>query len=116
MSGMTRLPFICSGACLLLVSCGGPPKPVTPSLNPQQAAELLHYNNKAQNWLKVVRKQNAACDYRLELPDQSAHPTTIDLDHIVVCGTQPSPRELDASVSYAYDQSQGRWVISRFSS
>jgi len=40
-------------------------------LNPQQAGELLHYNNKAQDWLKFVRRQKAACDYRLELPDQS---------------------------------------------
>ena len=107
---------ICCGAFLLCLSCGAPPKTTVPSLNPEQAAELLHYNNKAQDWLKYVRKQNAACDYRLDLPDQSSHPTVIDLPHIVMCGSRPSPREFDASVSFAYDQSQGKWLISRFSS
>lgn len=117
MSGMSRLTSICFATLVLLQSCGGPPKAaVVPSLNPQQAAELLHYNNKAQNWMKFVKKQNAACDYRLDLPDQSAHPTTIDLDHIVMCGARPSPREFDASVSYSYDQAQGKWLITRFSS
>ncbi|MDQ2713136.1 MAG: hypothetical protein M3Y72_03285 [Acidobacteriota bacterium] len=111
---MTRLTYF--GCLLLLASCGGPPKPTVPSLNPQEAAELLHYNNKAQDWLKYVRKQNAACDYRLDLPDQSTHPAEIDLDHIVLCGNRPSPKEFDASVVFNYDATQGKWVISRFAS
>ncbi len=111
---MTRLT--CFGCLLLLASCGGPPKPAVPSLNPQEAAELLHYNNKAQDWIKYVRKQNAACDYRLDLPDQSAHPSEIDLDHIVLCGNRPSPKEFDASVVFNYDAAQGKWLISRFAS
>jgi hypothetical protein len=112
---MTGMRCACFGLLLLLASCGGPPKSATPPLNPQQAGELLHYNNKAQDWLKYVRRQNAACDYRLELPDQSSHPTTIDLDHIVMCGTRPSPREFDASVSFKYDTNRQQWVITRFS-
>ncbi len=115
MSEMTRsLSF--AALVVLLAGCGAPPKAAVPALNPQEAGALLHYNNKAQDWLKYVRKQNAACDYRLDLPDQSAHPTTIDLDHIVKCGAQPSPKEFDASVSFAYDQNQGKWVISKFAS
>ena len=103
-------------SCLLfLASCSGP-KPTTPSLTPEGAASLLHYNNRAQNWLTYVKKQNASCDYRLDLPDQSSHPTTIDLDHIVLCGNRPSPKEFDASVSFAYDASQGRWTITHFAS
>ncbi len=114
---MSGMRYACLGSLLLLLSCGGgPPKSVTPPLNPQEAGALLHYNNKAQDWLKYVRRQNAACDYRLDLPDQSSHPTAIDLDHIIMCGTSPSPKEFDASVSFAYDQDQKRWVISKFSS
>ncbi len=112
---MTKLTYACP--LLLLAGCSTtPPKPAVPSLNPEQAATLLHYNNKAQNWIKYVKKQNAACDFRLDLPDQSAHPNVIDLDHIVLCGNRPSPKEFDASVSYSYDQAQGKWVITRFSS
>jgi hypothetical protein len=114
MNGIIRLSGF--GMLLLLASCGTPPKSSIPSLNPQQAAELLRYNNKAQNWMKYVHRQNAGCDYRLDLPDQSTHPTSIDLNHIVFCGTRPSPKEFDASVSYVYDQNQGKWIISRFSS
>ncbi|MBV9671169.1 MAG: hypothetical protein JOZ43_09455 [Acidobacteriales bacterium] len=104
--------LVCLG---MLWSCG-PPKPTTPSLNPEQAAALLQFDNKAQNWIKYVKKNNAACEYRLDLPDQSSHPTTIDIDHIVLCGNRPSPKEFDASVSFVYDTAQGKWVISRFSS
>ncbi len=115
MCEMTRLSCF-AAPVLLLASCGTPPKATIPALNPQEAGELLHYNNKAQDWLKYVRKQNAACDYRLDLPDQSSHPATIDLDHIIMCGARPSPREFDASVSFAYDHNQGKWVITKFAS
>jgi hypothetical protein len=113
---MSGMKYTCFGFFLLILSCGAPPKSDVPPLNPQQAGELLHYNNKAQDWLKYVRRQNAACDYRLELPDQSSHPTTIDLDHIVMCGSRPSPKEFDASISFSYDQNRKQWVITKFSS
>ena len=97
------------------VSCT-PPKPEVPSLTPQTAAALLEFNPKAKVWLEHVKKTNAACEYKLELPDQTNHPTTVDVDHAVSCGGRPSPRELDATVSFSYDQASGRWTISRFSS
>jgi hypothetical protein len=100
---------------LLLVGCG-PPKADVPSLTPEGAAELLHYNNKAADWIKYVKKQDASCEYKLDLPNQTSRPTTIDLDHIVVCGSRPSPKEFDASVSFAYDKDHQRWVITRFAS
>jgi hypothetical protein len=34
----------------------------------------------------------------------------------VYCGNRPSPTELDASVSFAYDKDKQQWVILRFSS
>ncbi len=100
---------------LVLAACGTP-KPKTPSLTPENAAQLLHYNNKAQTWINYVKRQNPSCDYRLDLPDQTTGPTQIDLDHIVSCGNRPSPKEFDAGVSFAFDPTAQRWVITRFSS
>jgi hypothetical protein len=102
---------------LLLASCGTPPpKNTAPPLDPQQAGQLLQFSTRAQNWLKVVRKQNPGCDYQLQLPDQSAHPTSIDLTHIIRCQGQPAPKEFDASVSFEWNAAEGHWVIRRFTS
>lgn len=100
---------------VLLAGCGSP-KPRVPSLTPEQANELLHYNAKAETWMIHVKKQDPSCEYRLDLPDQTSQPTTIDLDHIVYCGNRPSGKEFDAAVSFAYDAQAQKWVIARFSS
>ncbi|MBV9767230.1 MAG: YfhO family protein [Acidobacteriaceae bacterium] len=113
MPGMMKFGGLLS--ILLLCACSAP-KPTTPSLTPELAAELVHFNNKAQTWITYVKKQDATCDYRLDLPDQSSRPTEIDLDHIVFCGNRPSPKEFDASVSFAYDKDAQKWVITRFAS
>ena len=102
---------------LMGVGCGStPPKPSVPSLAPETAYTLLQNDAKAKNWLIYVQKQNASCRYELLLPDQSAHPDTIDLTHIVVCGGAPASKEYDASVSFAYDNQAQHWTVSRFSS
>jgi hypothetical protein len=106
----------CLGFAVLLALSCSPPKPTVPALNPEQAASLLQFNNRAQGWLTYVKKNNATCQYRLDLPDQSSNPTTIDLDHIVVCGGRPAPKEFDASVSFEYDKAAGTWKITRFAS
>jgi hypothetical protein len=111
---MHKVAFV-SGV-LFLAACGAPPKPTTPALTPEGAAQLLHYNAKAENWMIHVKKQNPSCGYQLELPSQISHPTEIDLDHIVSCGGRPSPREFDAGVSFSYDKDKQQWVITRFSS
>ncbi len=113
MPTMTKLGSLLS--ILFLAACSAP-KPTTPSLTPEEASELLHYNNKAEAWITYVKKQDASCDYRLDLPDQASRPTDIDLDHIVFCGNRPSPKEFDASVSFGYDKDTQKWVITRFSS
>jgi len=105
----------CLAVLLTLLACD-PPKPTTPSLLPETAGELLHYSAKAETWLMHVRKQDPSCEYKLDLPDQSSHPTEIDLDHIVRCGGRPSSREFDASVSFEYDRDARRWIIRRFAS
>src|ERR1700690_14099 len=89
--------LLCWLAPLLLLAGCSPPKPKTPSLTPETAAQLLQYNNKAKDWLTYVKKQNAACEYRLDLPDQTSGPTQIDLDHIGFCGNPPSPKRFDVS-------------------
>ena len=99
---------------LVLAACS-PPKPRVPSLTPEGANALLHYNPKAETWMIHIKRQDPTCEYRLDLPDQTSQPTTIDLDHIVYCNNRPSPKELDAMVSFAYDPQAQKWVITRFS-
>ena len=108
------LPLVTGVA--ILSSCGGTPKPAVPALTPENAAAMLRNYPKAQTWITYVKRQNPACDYRLDLPDQASHPSTIDLDHIVVCGASPSPKEFDASVSFEYDKDAQHWVVSKFAS
>jgi hypothetical protein len=101
--------------CFFFVACSAP-KPTTPSLTPEAANQLLHYNNKAEDWLTYIRKHDPSCTYRLDLPDQTAHPSELDLDHIVRCGgNRPSPKEYDASVIFQYDPATQKWIITRFS-
>lgn len=107
--------FALVAALVAGTSCSPPPPPI-PSLTPLQAQELLDQNNKAQDWMRFIQSQGASCRYSIDLPDQSAHPTTIDIDHAVTCGGKPSPKMFNASVSFAYDKTAGRWVITRFSS
>jgi hypothetical protein len=102
-------------AAVLLVACGSP-KPRVPSLTPEEANALLHYNAKAETWMIHVKRQDPTCEYRLDLPDQTSQPTAIDLDHIVYCGNRPSPKEFDAAVSFAYDPQTTKWTITRFQS
>lgn len=100
---------------LLLATACGTPKPRVPSLGPEEANALLHYNSKAETWMIHVKRADPSCEYRLDLPDQTSQPTAIDLDHIVYCGNRPSPKEFDAAVSFAYDPQTGKWSITRFS-
>lgn len=120
MPAMNRLissVFLLAFATVAFTGCGGaPPKPLVPALTPENAAALLQNYAKAQTWITYVKKQNPSCEYRMDLPDQSSQPTTIDLDHIVLCGGRPSPKEFDASVSFEYDKNAQKWVISRFAS
>ncbi len=107
--------LLCVAFIVLLAACA-PPKPTTPALTPEAAAELVHYNAKAETWITYVKKQNAACSYKLDLPDQTSQPTSIDLDHIVSCANRPSPKEFDASVSFVFDKDTQKWTVKRFSS
>jgi hypothetical protein len=111
-----RSSAVALGAFALLWSSCGASKPDVPALTPQSAAALLQIQPKSKNWLTQVQKEaGASCRYEVELPDQSAHPTQIDVSRIITCGGKPAPRSLDASVSYQYDAASGRWIISRFS-
>ena len=112
---MKKIAPVASLSLLLLTSCT-PPKADIPALTPQTAATLLQFSPKAKVWMEHVRKENPACEYKLDLPDQTNHPTTLDVDHAVMCGGKESPRALDASVTFAFDKAAGRWIISRFSS
>lgn len=100
-----------------LVSCSsGPPKPTTPALTPELAAQLLNYDERAQNFITHVKKQNPACEFAMTLPDQVPPLTQIDLGHIVQCSGRPAPLEFDASATFVYDAATGKWALKRFSS
>jgi hypothetical protein len=99
----------------LLFSCSDP-KPTTPALTPELAAQLLNFDERAQNFITHVKKQNPACEFSLTLPDQMPPLTQIDLGHIVQCSGRPAPLEFDASVTFLYDPATGKWTLKRFSS
>ena len=103
---------------MVLVGCGSaPPKKAdVPSLNPELASQLLHFNHRADAWLTFVKKQNSSCIYQVDLPDQSAHPTEIAIQHLVTCGGRPAPKEFDATVTFTWDPGEGKWTISQFTS
>jgi len=102
-------------ALSLLFSCG-PPKPVTPALTPENAAQILGFDERAQNFITRVKIKNPACEFRLTLPDQVPPLTQIDLQHIVMCANRPAPLEFDASATFIYDPASGKWKLTRFSS
>lgn len=107
----------CAGILAVLAAGGcSAPKETTPPLTPQVAAALLQINPKSKNWLTRVKSEMPNCEYKIELPDQSAHPTVIDVERAITCGAAPAPRALNATVTYTYDKAAGRWVISRFAS
>lgn len=108
--------IVCFGAFLALAGCSGPKKADVPALNPELANELLHFDHKADAWLTYVKKQNPTCGYQVVLPDQSSHPTEIDIEHLVSCGGRPAPKEFDATVTFVYDAASQKWTIGRFTS
>ena len=99
----------------LLFSCK-PNKPTTPALTPELAAQLLNFDERAQNFIARVKRQNPNCDFRLTLPDQVPPMTQIDLGHIVLCANRPAPLEFDASATFVYDPAAQKWMLKRFSS
>lgn len=76
--------------------------------------ELLRFDTNAQNRLLVIKKRDPRCEYKVELPDQSSHPTSIQADHVVSCGGNNRLKEFDTSVEFAYNKESQRWEISRF--
>lgn len=103
------------GLCLLF-SCSEPPKPTTPALTPELAAQLLNYDDRAQTFIAHVKQQNPGCEFSMTLPDQVPPLTQIDLGHIVQCQGRPAPLEFDASATFVYDAAAGKWTLKRFSS
>jgi hypothetical protein len=100
----------------LLFSCSGPQKPTTPALTPELANQLLNFDERAQTFITRVKKQNPGCEFSLTLPDQVPPLTQIDLGHIVQCQGRPAPLEFNASATFVYDETTGKWTVKRFSS
>ncbi len=115
---MNKLKLL-GGAVALsaLVSCTSEPeKPKTPALTPENAAQLLNFDERAQRFISRVKTKNPYCEFRLTLPDQVPPLTQIDLEHIVLCSNRPAPLEFDASATFLYDPLTAKWILKRFSS
>ena len=102
-------------AAAITTGCGSAP-PSHPPLSPQVAQQLLRYNTRAANHLKFVQHENPACEYVLQLPDQSPHQDSIEVDHIVSCGGRTDLKAYDASVEYTWNKATGTWEITHFGS
>jgi hypothetical protein len=113
---MTNAKLLAAAFGLTLLFSCSPPKPTTPALTPENAAQLLNFDERAQNFITRVKTKNPYCEFRLTLPDQVPPLTQIDLQHIVLCANRPAPLEFDASATFIYDPDSGKWKLSRFSS
>jgi hypothetical protein len=114
---LTSTKFLAAALGLFaLFSCTGPPKPTTPALTPENAAQLLNFDERAQRFIVGVKIKNPNCEFRLILPDQVPPLTQIDLEHIVMCSNRPAPLEFDAGATFIYDPAVGKWKLKRFSS
>ncbi len=111
-----KLPVACLALTALLSCSGDPPRPKTPALTPENAAQLLNFDERAQNFINRVKTKNPYCEFRLTLPDQVPPLTQIDLEHIVLCANRPAPLEFDASATFLYDPATAKWILKRFSS
>ena len=61
----------------------------------------------------LTSKPRIRLHYKLELPDQSSHPTEIDLDHIVSCATGQAPG-IGRKRSVQLRKASQQWSVSRF--
>ena len=112
---MTKTIGLLAFIVMTSVACGPPPE-VTPALTPENAVALLQNDNKATGWMTYARKQDSTCQWRIEMPDQSNHPLTVEVAHIMNCRVTSSPRALDARVAFTYNKAEKRWELTQFSS
>jgi hypothetical protein len=106
---------LCLPLALALASCSTP-KPAHPGLTPLAAEQLLHFDTRAQNRLKYIKSRNPICDFKVVLPDQSAHPDTITVEHVVNCGGRTDLKEFDSSVEFQWNKTTNEWELSYFGS
>jgi hypothetical protein len=100
---------------ILLMGCTEKAPP-HPALSPLAAERLLHYDTRAQNRLKSIQKQDRTCDFKIQLPDQSTHPTVVEADHVVTCGGRNDLKAFDANAEFQWNKAQKRWELSHFGS
>lgn len=104
-----------AGALAFVGACSSPP-PQHPPLSPTVAQQLLRYNTRAANHLKYIQSQDRSCVYQVNLPDQSSHPKTVEVNHIAFCSGRNDLKQFDARVEFEWNQAAGKWEISYFGS
>ena len=76
-------------------------------------AALQHAGGKP---LKYIQSQDRTCVYQLQLPDQSSHPDSVEVDHISFCSGRSDLKQFDARVEFQWNKAENKWEISHFGS
>jgi hypothetical protein len=108
-------PALLGVSMLYQAGCSSAPPP-TPPLSPVVAEQLLRYNTRAANHLKYIQSQDRTCEYKLALPDQSHHPTSVEVDHIAFCSGRNDLKQFDARVEFQWNKAANKWEIVHFGS
>lgn len=113
---MKRYCIILAGlaAALVFESACSRPRPSHPALSPTIAQQLLRYNTRAANHLKYIQSQDRTCVYELQLPDQSNHPDSVEVDHIAFCSGRNDLKQFDARVEFQWNKTENKWEIAHF--
>ena len=63
-----------------------------------------------------MKTQNPTCEFKVILPDQSSHPDTVTVDHVVNCGGRTDLKEFDSNVEFQWNKTTNEWELSYFGS
>ena len=102
--------FWLAPATLLLLACNPPPPP-HPALSPGTAETLLRYDSRAAAHLQTLKHQDPTCIYRVVLPDQTAHPQSISVEHIAFCSGRNDLKAFDTRAEFEWDKAAGKWTL-----
>jgi len=106
----------CFVAALIFEPACSSPRPTHPALSPGAAQQLLRYDTRAANHLKSIQSQDRTCVYQVNLPDQSNHPDSVEVDHIAFCSGRSDLKQFDTRVEFQWNKAENKWEISHFGS
>jgi hypothetical protein len=96
---------------VFVLACSSTKPPEHPPLSPTIAEQLLHYDTRADNHLKNLKRLDPTCVYKLQLPDQSTHPESIEIDHIAFCSGRNDLKAFDTRADFQWNKAAGKWEL-----